>query len=109
MIFMSFFISKDEVYRVDLDPGYLILLKRIKEHVKKIKVDRGKNKREGCQKKYLDIMVKIRETKPDTDICENQWERLMIEKSVLGVFASRHPITLFPSVRECGAVDIKRL
>lgn len=41
--------------------------------------------------------------------CENRWERLMIEKSVLGVFASRHPITLFPSVRECGAVEIERL
>lgn len=54
-------------------------------------------------------MVKIRETKPDTDICENQWERLMIEKSVLGVFASRHPITLFPSVRKYGAVEIERL
>ncbi|MCI8269546.1 MAG: hypothetical protein HFG55_07800 [Lachnospiraceae bacterium] len=25
-----------------------------------------------CQKKYVDIVEKIREIKPDTDICENQ-------------------------------------
>lgn len=54
-------------------------------------------------------MEKIRETKPDMDICENQWERLMIEKNLLGVYATRHPITLFPSSKECGAVEIKRL
>lgn len=33
----------------------------------------------------------------------------MIERSVLRVFVSRHPITLFPSAREYGAVEVGRL
>ncbi len=90
-------------------PEYLKLLKKMKGYEKKLEEPDNKGRRESWQHKYLDIMEKIRETKPDTDICENQWERLMIEKSVLGMFVSRHPITLFPSVRECGAVEIKRL
>ncbi len=90
-------------------PGYLKLLKKMKEYEKKLDEDEEKGRSGSCRQKYLDFVEKIREMKPDTDICENQWERLMIEKNLLGVYATRHPMTLFPSSKECGAVEIKRL
>ncbi len=44
---------------------------------KKLEEVDKKGRRGGCRQKYLDIVEKIRETKPDMDICENQWERLI--------------------------------
>lgn len=85
------------------------LLKKMKGYEKKLEEDDEKGRRGSCRQKYLDFTKKIKEMKPDTDICENQWERLMIEKNFLGVFASGHPMTLFPSSKECGAVEIKEL
>lgn len=90
-------------------PEYLKLLKKMKEYGKKLGENEEKGRREGCRQKYLDIMEKIRDTKPDIDICENALERLLIEKNILGVFASRHPMSLFPDIKECGAMEIAKI
>lgn len=100
---------EDRKAMIETVPEYVMLLKKMKRYEKKLEEAEKKGRRGDCWQKYLDIAEKIRGIKPDTDICEDQWERLLIERSLLGVFVSRHPITLFPSAREYGAVEIGRL
>lgn len=47
-------------------PGYLKQLKKMKECEKKLAEEEEKGRKGDCQHKYIDIVEKIREIKPDT-------------------------------------------